>query len=97
MPGALQGPGACLALPLIFQDDVKGVLMVGQKKSGHCYNREDIDLLTTLANQGAVAIENAQLAEQIQKEQTVRLNLARYLSPQVVEDIMKKDVQVRLE
>ena len=89
--------GVSLALPLIFQDDVKGILMVGQKKSGYFYNREDIDLLTTLANQGAVAVENAQLAEQIKKEQTVRTNLARYLSPQVVEDIMKKDVQVRLE
>jgi adenylate cyclase len=82
---------------LIFQDEVKGILMVGRKKSGQFYTREDIDLLTTLANQGAIAVENAQLAEQIKKEQTVRTNLARYLSPQVVEDIMKKDVQVRLE
>ena len=89
--------GVSLALPLIFQDEVKGVLMVGRKKSGQFYTREDIDLLNTLANQGAIAVENAQLAEQIKKEQTVRTNLARYLSPQVVDDIMKKDVQVRLE
>ena len=89
--------GVSLALPLIFQDKVTGVLMLGQKKSGHFYTQEDIELLTTLANQGAVAIENAQLAEQIKKEQTVRTNLSRYLSPQVVEDIMRKDVQVILE
>jgi class 3 adenylate cyclase len=89
--------GVSLALPLIFQDKVTGVLMLGQKKSGHFYTQEDIELLTTLANQGAVAIENAQLAEQIKKEQTVRTNLSRYLSPQVVEDIMRKDVQVVLE
>jgi class 3 adenylate cyclase len=89
--------GISLALPLVFQDEVKGVLMLGQKKSGHFYTGEDIELLTTLANQGAVAIENAQLAEQIKKEQTVRTNLSRYLSPQVVEDIMRKDVQVILE
>ena len=37
-------------------------------------------------------------SEQIKKErERCRTNLARYLSPQVVEDIMKKDVQVRLE
>ena len=92
-----QALGVSMALPLIFRDEVKGILMVGQKKSGRLYNREDIELLTTLANQGAVAVENAQLAEQIKKQETVRTNLARYLSPQVVEAIMAKDVQVRLE
>ena len=53
--------GASLALPLIYQNEVTGVLALGTKKSGHFYNREDIDLLTTLASHGAVAIENARL------------------------------------
>jgi len=92
-----QALGASLVMPLIFQDEVKGVLVLGYKKSGHFYTRDDIDLLQTLANQGASAIENAQLADQIKKEETVRTNLARYLSPQVVDDILSHDVQVRLE
>ncbi len=87
---------ASLAIPLIHQDEVKGVLALGYKKSGHFYTREDIDLLTTLANQGAVAIENAKLAEQMKKEETVRTNLARYLSPQIVDQIIQKDVKVNL-
>jgi GAF domain-containing protein len=40
-----------------------GSLNLGEKKSGKPYNREDIDLLRTLAHQGAVAIENARMVD----------------------------------
>jgi class 3 adenylate cyclase/energy-converting hydrogenase Eha subunit A len=88
--------GASVMLPLTYQDSVTGILTFGNKKSGHFYTREDIHLLETLTNQGAVAIENAKLAEQMKKEETVRTNLSRYLSPQIVDDIVKNDVQVNL-
>ncbi len=52
---------ASLIIPFIFQNEVTGLLNLGEKKSGKFYNREDINLLRTLANQGAVAIENARL------------------------------------
>ncbi len=55
---------ASLAIPLIYQDEVKGVFTLGHKKSGHFYSREDIGLMETLANQGIVAIENARLFEE---------------------------------
>jgi len=87
---------ASLMVPLVFQDEVIGVINLGEKKSGKAYNREDIDLLRTLANQGAVAIENARLADQMRNEEAVRANLARYLSPQIVEQVIKKNVQVNL-
>ena len=53
-------------------------------------------MLQTLATQGAVAIENARMAEQMKNEELVRANLARYLSPQIVDQIIKNDVQVNL-
>jgi class 3 adenylate cyclase len=85
-----------LAIPLIYQGKVTGILTLGHKKSGHFYTREDIDLLDTMANEAAVAIENAKLAEQMKKEEGVRANLSRYLSPQIVDQIVKNDVQVNL-
>jgi len=87
---------ASLAIPLVYQDQVKGVLALGYKKSGHFYTREDIDLLQTLTDEATVAIENARLCEQMRKEVTVRTNLARYLSPQIVDQIIEKDVRVNL-
>ena len=70
--------GASLALPLTYQEEIVGALLLGQKKSGHFYTREDIELLTTLANQGAVAIENARLfSESLEKNRLEEeLNIA---------------------
>jgi serine phosphatase RsbU (regulator of sigma subunit) len=59
---------ASLIVPLVFRNEVTGLISLGEKKSGKFYNREDIDFLHTLARQGAVAIENAKLFEEnIQK------------------------------
>lgn len=85
-----------MAFPLSFHGNVIGILLVGLKKSGHFYTREDIDLLNTLASQGAIAIENAKRAEKMKDEEVVRANLARYMSPQVVEQIMGEKVNVSL-
>src|SRR5205823_3934746 len=57
--------GTRLAVPLISHGQVTGALAVGQKKSGHFYSREDVDLLGTMANQAAVAIENATTHEEV--------------------------------
>jgi serine phosphatase RsbU (regulator of sigma subunit) len=56
--------GASIVIPLTYKDEITGVLALGNKKSGHFYTREDIDLLETLANQGAVAVANAKLFEE---------------------------------
>jgi sigma-B regulation protein RsbU (phosphoserine phosphatase) len=72
---------ASLMVPLVFQDRLIGVLNLGEKKSGKPYNRQDIDLLHAVANQGAVAIENARLfQENIEKQRMEEeLNIARDL------------------
>jgi serine phosphatase RsbU (regulator of sigma subunit) len=60
---------------------VIGLLNLGEKKSGKPYKREDIDLLRSLAHQGAVAIENARLfKENLEKNRMEEeLNIARDL------------------
>ncbi len=88
--------GASLAVPLVHKGEWRGMLAVGHKKSGRFFTREDVELLQTLASQGAVAIENARMAEQMRREEVVRTNLSRYLSPQIVDGIVKNDVQVNL-
>jgi len=65
-----------LMVPLIYQDKVIGLLNLGDKKSGKFYNREDIDLLHALSNQGAVAIENARLFQDNLEKQRMEEELA---------------------
>lgn len=53
-----------LAVPLIAQDRVIGVLEVINKRDGSIYVEEDVELLTTFAGQAAIAFENARLFQQ---------------------------------
>jgi sigma-B regulation protein RsbU (phosphoserine phosphatase) len=72
---------ASLIVPLVYQNQVIGSLNLGEKKSGKAYNREDIDLLRTIASQGSVAIENARLFQENLEKQRMEeeLNIARDL------------------
>ena len=72
---------ASLMVPLVLQDRLIGVLNLGEKKSGKSYNRQDIELLHAVANQGAVAIENARLFQENLEKQRMEeeLNIARDL------------------
>ena len=67
---------ASLMVPLLYQNQVIGSLNLGEKKSGKFYNREDIDLLRNLANQGAVAIENARLFQENLEKQRMEEELS---------------------
>jgi class 3 adenylate cyclase len=88
--------GSSMALPLMSKGRLTGILSLGQKKSGKFYNREDINLLGTLTNQGSIAIENARLVDQMKHEEMVRTNLTRYLSPQFVDKVINDDMRVDL-
>ena len=57
---------AQIALPLLFEKRLSGVMVLGEKKSGDLYSREDLDLLETLAGQSALAIQNARAYQAIE-------------------------------
>ena len=57
-----------LVLPMTYKDQVQGIISLGRKKSGKLFTPEDLDLLRTLTNQSAIAMENARLfKENLQK------------------------------
>jgi signal transduction histidine kinase len=53
-----------LAVPLIARDNVIGVLEAINKEGGVEFTEEDVELLTVLGNQAAVAVQNALLFQQ---------------------------------
>ena len=57
--------GGELALPILSEAQLTGFLVVGAKLSGDAFFAEDVDLLSTLASQAAIAIKNAQLYQQV--------------------------------
>ena len=48
-----------LLVPLVYRKGLVGIMALGEKKSGELFVQDDVELLTTLANQSAIAIENA--------------------------------------
>ena len=72
---------ATLIVPLVYENRLTGLIVLGKKKSGKFYRREDINLLNTLANQGAVAIENARMIEEVIDKERMEeeLSIARDL------------------
>jgi signal transduction histidine kinase len=76
-----------MCAPMIVRDNLIGIIEVMNKLDMTPYNNNDLALLTTLAAQAAIAIENAQLYADVKderdrllaKEEEVRRDLARDL------------------
>jgi PAS domain S-box-containing protein len=60
--------GAELFVPLKTKGEIVGLLALGPKRSEETFSQEDESTLTTLANQTAVAIENARLLNAARQE-----------------------------
>jgi len=56
-----------VCIPLILKGQLIGMINLSHKFNKDIYSHEDIELLSTLANQTAIAIENARLYEDLKK------------------------------
>ncbi|MDO9515914.1 MAG: ATP-binding protein [Syntrophales bacterium] len=65
--GLFDTTGAAILIPMISRDKLTGIMALGEKRSGELFVHEDIELLETLASQGAIAIENAWNYERIEE------------------------------
>ncbi len=63
LPLARETFGAVAGVPLVFADQVVGVLLVVQGRQGGLFDRDDVHLLELLGPQAAVAITNSRLFE----------------------------------
>jgi len=54
-----------VAAPLFVKGEVIGILNVNNKVNGDPFNQDDLDLLTTVAGQAAIAVENSNLYKDI--------------------------------
>jgi class 3 adenylate cyclase len=88
--------GLQLWAPFRVDNATHGGIALGSKLLGEPYSGDDLELLGTLAAQGAVAVENTRLLERMKREEIARVNLTRYLSPHVVDQVLNNNLQVNL-
>ncbi|HEV8436506.1 MAG TPA: adenylate/guanylate cyclase domain-containing protein [Methylomirabilota bacterium] len=88
--------GAEVIVPLRFQAELQGLLLLGPKRSEAAYTAEDLELLETLADQAAVAVANAEAhrrvldyARELERSLLIRTNLAKFV-PQRVRQLIEE-------
>ncbi len=59
-----------VSIPLIWKEELIGMINLSHKFTKDIYSREDMELLSTLANQTAIAIENARLYEDLKRSKS---------------------------
>jgi class 3 adenylate cyclase len=84
-----------VVVPLRFGEELRGILLLGPKRSDVPYTAEDLALLETVADQTAVAVANAEAhqkvvdyAHQLERSLLIRSNLAKFV-PQRVQRIIE--------
>lgn len=85
-----------MCVPLKIKDEVIGTIYVDNRMVAGAFTEGSAELLATFANQAAISIENARLYENIVSETKIRMNLQRYLSPNIVNDIVTKKEKIVL-
>ena len=68
-----------LGLPVLFEDELVGVIGLG-RDDVRPFDEAEIELMSTFADQSAIAIANAKLFETVERQKS---ELARFLSPEV--------------
>jgi class 3 adenylate cyclase len=91
----MAGLEAALIVPVIFQGRVTALLVLGPRRAETPYAREDVRLLRHLANQAAVALENARAytalqaaLRRVQILESIRANLAKFV-PRTVRELIE--------
>jgi adenylate cyclase len=87
---------SAMCVPLRVEDRVFGSVYVDSRVRAHAFNKEDLELFASMALQSAMAIDNVRLAEQMVESEKKRADLGRFLSPAIVDEIMKEGTTLEL-
>jgi adenylate cyclase len=90
----MQGIRSSMAVPLIYSDELLGVMVLDSQVAANAFTDKDLQLTQALANQAALAIQNSLYARKIEKEALTRERFQRLLSPAIAELVVSGEVAV---
>lgn len=67
-----------ICVPLVAKGESIGVINITNKKNNKLFNRQDLEFIEALANQAAIAIDNAKLYELATKDGLTKLYIYRH-------------------
>jgi len=91
----IQGIKSTLTVPLIARSGkLIGVLSMDSTQALATFHSKDLLILDTVGHQIATAVENVRLLEQSKQQLRVRQRLSRFLSPNLVEEVISGRVEI---
>src|SRR5262249_29553781 len=88
---------SAICVPLFGSEDkALGVLDVDNVTATHRFSDDDFEFCIAFAGIAAVAIENSQYAQRIQRELLTRSNFERFFTPQLAKRIAESSETIRL-
>lgn len=76
---------SAMGVPILVQDQVRGVIALSNRGRGNMFSQGDLAVLSAIAAQTSVAIENIELSARLAEDLATRDRLSRFLSPELVE------------
>ena len=91
-----QGVHSTICAPLIADTRVHGALYADRLDPFTSFTRDDLELVSAVAAQTAVAVENARAHERLAREEVARANYGRFLPEYVVRQILENPDSFKL-
>jgi PAS domain S-box-containing protein len=84
--------GAILISPLRWQKQTTGAIILNDPTSGRVFAKEDVDIVSLIASQAAVAIENARLFDAVATER----NRSRAILDSIADGVFTTDTEQKI-
>ncbi|PYS76179.1 MAG: hypothetical protein DMF66_16155 [Acidobacteria bacterium] len=91
-----QGVHSTICAPLIADTRVHGALYADRLDPFTSFTRDDLELVSAVAAQTAVAVENARSHARLAREEVARANYSRFLPEYVVQQILENPDSFKL-
>jgi adenylate cyclase len=88
----MQGIRSTMTVPLLHADELLGIMHLDSQIQSNAFTEKDLQICTGMAAQAAIAIQNARLADRIEKEAQTRAQFSRLIPPAVVEQVVKGEL-----
>jgi adenylate cyclase len=91
-----QGVRSTICAPLIAESGVHGALYADRLDPFAAFKADDLELITAVAAQTAIAVENARAHERLAREEVARANYGRFLPEYVVKQMLENPESFKL-
>ncbi len=85
----LQGVRSTMCAPLVAEAAVHGAIYADRLDPFAVFTRDDLELLSAIASQAAIAVENVRSHRRLAQEEVARANYSRFMPPYVVRQMLE--------